>query len=136
MPIRTNRPGTPSPDRWIVHESLVDDNKKIEGVGGLHAGATCANTVPLASLVTCAGASRGRVRFRATVGGQLELVFCRPGGGSAPELYAAGNPAPVTVTANVETLLSTDAISGEALALIRFTPSGAGTINFCDWMAL
>lgn len=136
MPPATSRVGTPSPNRWIVHESIVDDAKKINSLAGLHAGASVVNGTAVASLVTCAGASRGRVRFRATCAGTLELLFCRPGPVAEPELYAAGNPASVAVTANTETLLSTGDIAGESTALIRFTPSANGTINFVDWMAL
>lgn len=130
------RAGTPGPDRWIRHESIGADTKKVDNVPGLYAGAPCTNGVPMAALVVCAGASRGRVRFKATCAGSLALVFVHPDNSLAPVEYVAGNPTPVSVTANVETLLTTPDIAGEAQCLIKFTPSGNGTINFVHWMAL
>jgi hypothetical protein len=136
MPPNQARAGTPGPDRWIRHEAITTDSKKVDNVPALHAGASCANGVTMAALVVCAGASRGRVRFRATCAGTLALVFVHPDNLASPVEYAAGNPATVAVTANVETLLTTPDIAGEASALIKFTPSGAGAINFVHWMAL
>lgn len=130
------RAGTPGPDRWIRHEAIGTEAKKVDNVPALHAGATCVNGVKMAALVVCAGASRGRVRFKATCAGSLALVFVHPDNAQAPVEYAAGNPTPVAVTANAETLLTTPDIAGEAQCLITFTPSGAGTINFVHWMAL
>lgn len=131
-----SRAGTPSPDRWIRHEAIGTNEKAIDNTPGLFAGASCANGVRMASLVVCAGASRGRVRFKSTVGGTLGLIFVHPDNQLQPVEYAAGNPATVTVTANTETLLTTPDIAGEASALIVFTPSGSGTVNFVHWMAL
>ncbi|WP_291165338.1 hypothetical protein [Gemmatimonas sp. UBA7669] len=132
----TTRAGTPGPDRWIRHESIDTAGKKVENVAALYAGASCTNGVPLSALVVCAGASRGRVRFKSTAAGTLKLEFVRPLNSPSVVPYGAGNPTPVAVTANVETLLTTPDIAGEASALITFTPSGAGTVNFVDWMAL
>lgn len=123
-----NYAGTPGPDRWIHHESLG------LAKGGLYEGAPLTSGTPAESVVVCAGASRGRVRFKASAAGTLALLFVRPNAGVVP--YESGQPATVSVTANVETLLTTEDIAGEARALIRFTPSGNGTVTLCDWSAL
>lgn len=132
------RAGTPSPQNWIIHERLVNaESKKIPNVASLYEGATCANGVALSALVKCAGASRGRVRFKASAAGSLKLEFVRPPANNfAVDVYAAGNPAAVAIVANTENLLSTPDIYGEASCLITFTPTGAGTVTFVDWMAL
>lgn len=132
------RAGTPSPQNWIIHERLVNaDSKAIQNVASLYEGATCVDSVPMSALVKCAGASRGRVRFKANVGGDLKLEFVRPQANNyAVTAYESGNPAPVAVTADVETLISTAEIYGEASVLITFTPNGAGAVTLIDWMAL
>jgi hypothetical protein len=120
--------GVPGPDRWIHHEQITSAK------GTLYEGATVVSGTPVEAVVVCAGASRGRVRFKSSAAGTLALLFLRPNAGVVP--YEAGQPSTVSVTANTETLLTTDAIAGEARALIRFTPSGNGTVSTCDWMAL
>lgn len=135
-PLNQARAGTPGPDRWIRHTSLEGDHRKVENVAALGAGEKCAEGVAMSALVVCAGASRGRCRFKATVAGELKLEFLRPLNSNTVIPYEAGNPAPVTVVANTETLLSTSDLAGEASALITFTPTGAGVVTFCDWMAL
>lgn len=138
MPIpKQQRAGTPSPDRWIVHERVTTDAKGIEGRDTLRAGAVCVNAEPLSALMTCAGASRVRGRLLSTADGELKIEFVRPLVNShAIETYAAGNPTPVAVTGDRETLITSADLAGEALALVTFTPSEAGAITFFDWMAL
>lgn len=123
-----NFAGVPGPDRWIHHEAVP------AAKGTCYEGANLVSGTPVESAVVCAGASRGRVRFKATAAGTLALLFIRPNAGIVP--YAAGQPATVSVTADVETLLTTEDIAGESRAIIRFTPSGNGTVSLCDWMAL
>lgn len=132
-----NAAGTPSPDNWIVHQE-VTVSKAVAGLSPLHSGVAVTNGNAVSALVRCAGASRGRVRFKSTGAGSLKLEFVRPGGSqrSGVTVYGAGNPDAVAVTGGTETLLTTDAIAGEAMALITFTPSANGTVTFCDWMAL
>lgn len=132
------RAGTPGPDTWIRHQRIQFSSKGIEGIGALYEGATLVSGTPYAGLVTCAGASRGRVRFKANVGGELKLEFVRPFNGRNYEVdvYASGNPDPVTVVADTETLLTTSDIAGEASCLVTFTPSDDGAVTLFDWMAL
>lgn len=129
------RAGTPGPDRWIRHE-IIGAGKAIQNYAALYAGATVTNGVEHAALVLCAGASRGRLRFKATCAGSLEIRFVRPNNSQLIETYTAGNPTPVSVSANVETYIETTSISGEAQALVVFTPSAGGTVSICDWGAL
>lgn len=133
-----SRAGTPSPQSWITHERITSaSSKDIPNVASLYEGATCVDTVPMSALVKCAGASRGRARFKASVGGELKLEFVRPQANNFTVTpYESGNPAPVAVTADVETLVSTSEIYGEASVLITFTPNGAGAVTLIDWMAL
>lgn len=129
--------GTPSPNRWIQHERIDTDAKSIPNIGILKEGAVCANGVPLCAMFTIAGASRARVRFKADVGGELKLQYCRPRVRPWDAIpYTFGQPTPVTIVANTENAISTTDINGESMALVTFTPTGAGLVTFCDLMAL
>lgn len=125
--------GTPNPKEWIVAQS-------VKTVGDplfprtLYEGVTFSSTAEKSAAFACAGASRLRVRFNASVAGTLAIIFMRPDGVTR---YAAGNPATVAVTSGTETLIDTDAVYGESWCIVTFTPgSGSGACTLFDIMAL
>lgn len=138
MSTTQSRAGTPSPQNWIIHETISRaSSKDIPNVASLYEGAACVNGVPMSALLKCAGASRARARFKASAAGTLKLEFVRPPVDNFTVTpYAAGNPTPVAIVANTENLLSTPDVAGEASCLVTFTPTGAGVVTLFDWMAL
>ena len=127
--------GVSSPEQWIRAQTLATPVTASDGVPArtLYEGQTVANATTYQARVNIAGASSVRVRFRASVAGTLKLTFLRPDGVTK---YASGNPTDVSVSANVETLIDTNAVYGEAWALIEFVAGGSGTVALCDVMAL
>lgn len=123
--------GTPSPNEWIRARPVVGNG---DGSRDLFLGATFTTTAEKFARFACAGASRARARFKASVNGSLVIHFVSPDGETR---YAAGSVTAVTVTANTETLIDTDAIYGEAWLDVAFTPaSGSGAVTLFDFMAL
>jgi len=104
--------------------------------GALAPAAAFLNTVAISALLALAGSARLRIRIKtATNGGELKLEFVRPGSAGdfvEADLYTANNPAPVAVVAGTETMLEVADHFGEAMALLTFTPTGNGTITYCD----
>lgn len=104
-------------------------------VGGTLAdGVALATGVAVSALIPLAGSSRFRIRIKASAAGTLSSAFVRPGttGFDAASLYTTGNPTDVAVVANTETKLEISEHYGEALLLLTYTPSGNGTLTFCD----
>lgn len=123
--------GTPSPNEWIRARAVEGSG---DGTRTLFLGATFDSTAERSARFACAGCSRARARFKASVGGSLVIHFVSPDGETR---YGAGSVTAVTVTADTETLISTDAIYGEAWLDVAFTPSsGSGAVTLFDFMAL
>lgn len=80
---------------------------------------------------TCAGVARIRVRFLATVGGQLVLHFLRSVVNHDID-YPTNQPDPVTVAANVEAIIDVEEHFGEGRASVSFAPNADGEITYCD----
>lgn len=76
----------------------------------------------------CAGVARGRVRFKGTGAGQLEVRMAQPDGQTAYDLPAVITAA---VAANTETLIDFEP-HGEAYYHLKFVPAGNGVVTFVD----
>jgi hypothetical protein len=109
-------------------------------IGALKAGATCANATAIAEYVAIPNKGDVRARIKATVGGTLSMHYMGPdvdvAAGTGTE-YTTGNPTDVTVTANTEAMIDTGKDTdahpiGEGYVKVIYTPSGSGTITFCD----
>jgi len=110
-------------------------------IGALKAGAACVNATAISEYVAIPNKGDIRVRLKASVGGTLSLHYMGPDldieRGVAGTEYTTANPADVTVTANTEAVIDTGTGTdthpmGEGYCKVIFTPSGSGTITFCD----
>lgn len=102
--------------------------------GDLAVGASLSNGVVVDEIVPIAGSARLRVRFKASAAGALDVVLMGPNTNTDTEggtQYSTGNPTQVAVSANTEAKIDVD-LYGESWALIKYTPSGSGTITYVD----
>jgi hypothetical protein len=107
---------TPRPDRHTARPIFPD-------------GTAFENTVPISVVVPCAGITTAYVRLlTATAGGSLEIRLRRTNGTEYP---VAVGPANTTITAGT---LSEVTVSpkGAREFVVRFVPSGDGTVTYCD----
>jgi|SRR6185312_3908722 len=109
-------------------------------IGALKAGAVCVASTAMSEYVAIPNKGDVRVRIKASVGGTISLHYMGPDvdvtAGTGTE-YSTGNPADVTVTADTEAMVDTGKDTdahpmGEGYVKITYTPSGSGTITFCD----
>lgn len=116
----------------MTRQPVADQRRGHWAVGGdFTAGAPFLAAVPIDEILPMTGAGRMRVRFKtATSGGTLAARFLRPDGSDVS--YTQSQPVDLTVAAGVEAVLDLDPHYGEGLLKLTFTPSGNGTIAFCD----
>lgn len=102
-----------------------------KSLGGVFAdGAAFLAATDISIVVPVAGEARWRVRFKASQAGTLKAAYLRTDGTTA---YTTGNPADVTIAANVENKIEDATVYGESLLKITFTPGATpGTVTYAD----
>jgi hypothetical protein len=116
----------------MTRQPVADARRGHWALGGdFTAGAPFLNAVPIDEILPMTGAGRMRVRFKTSGGGgTLAARFLRPDGSDA--LYSQSQPVDLSVTAGVEAVLEIDPHYGEGLLKLTFTPSGNGSVTYCD----
>jgi hypothetical protein len=87
--------------------------------------------VPIVQYRPIVGVTRARWRLKADQGGTFACSFASPPVADVMTDYVTPATVSVAVVANTEVLLEVEP-KGEAFAKLVFTPSGNGSLTYCD----